>query len=150
MEANTPAKQTEIAKAEVKPQPLIAVRNVRASARWYQQLLAGEALPEHEHRDLYDRIFRDGELLLQVHAWDEENHPNLVNAEAAPPGHGVLLWFEVSDFDAAVVRARSLGAQIIEEAHVNPNAQHRELWIRDPDGYVVVLAGPDGETTGQD
>jgi hypothetical protein len=22
---------------------------------------------------------------------------------------------------------------------------HRELWIRDPDGYTVVLASPDGE-----
>jgi hypothetical protein len=23
---------------------------------------------------------------------------------------------------------------------------HRELWLRDPDGYLVVLAGPDGES----
>jgi len=23
---------------------------------------------------------------LQLHAWDEEDHPNLVNADAAPPG----------------------------------------------------------------
>ena len=27
---------------------------------------------------------------------------------------------------------------------INPNAQHRELWLRDGDGYVVVLASPDG------
>jgi hypothetical protein len=27
----------------------------------------------------------------------------------------------------------------------NPNASHREIWIRDPDGYTVVLASPDGE-----
>ena len=26
--------------------------------------------------------------------------------------------------------------------HVNPNAKQRELWLRDPDGYTVVLAGP--------
>jgi catechol 2,3-dioxygenase-like lactoylglutathione lyase family enzyme len=145
-----PGKQAEIARAKVKSQPLIAVRNVRASARWYRQLLASDSLPEHEHRDSYDRIFRDDQLILQLHAWDEDNHPNLVNADAAPPGHGVLLWFEVSDFDAAVARTRSLGAQIIEEAHVNPQAEHREIWIRDPDGYIVVLAGPDGETSGQD
>lgn len=88
----------------------------------------------------------DGHLILQLHAWDEEEHPNLVNADAAPLGHGVLLWFEVDDFDAAVGRARSLRAQFVEEPHVNPNAQHREMWIRDPDGYVVVIAGPDGES----
>jgi hypothetical protein len=28
---------------------------------------------------------------------------------------------------------------------VNPAPQHRELWLRDPDGFVVVLASPDGE-----
>jgi len=85
----------------------------------------------------------DGRLILQLHAWDEEDHPNLVNADAAPVGHGVLLWFEVDDFDAAVERARSLKAQVIEEPHVNPNAGHREMWLRDPDGYVVVIAGPE-------
>ena len=36
-------------------------------------------------------------------------------------------------------------AEIIEEPHVNPAPQHREIWLRDPDGYVVVVASPDGE-----
>jgi catechol 2,3-dioxygenase-like lactoylglutathione lyase family enzyme len=140
-------KQTDIAK--VRAEPLIAVRNVRASSRWYQTLLAADSLPDHEHRSTYDRIFCDGHMVLQLHAWDEEDHPNLVNAGAAPPGHGVLLWFEVSDFDAAVHRARSLNAQIIEEPHVNPNAGQKEIWLRDPDGYVVVIAGPGGDTSMQ-
>lgn len=126
-------------------QPLIAVRNVRASSRWYGELLGADPLPEHSHRDVYDRISCSGHLLLQLHAWDEENHPNLMNADAAPLGHGVVLWFEVSDFDAAVERARSLGAAIVKEPHVNPAPQHREIWLRDLDGYVVVLASPDGE-----
>jgi catechol 2,3-dioxygenase-like lactoylglutathione lyase family enzyme len=129
----------------VAAQPLIAVRDVRASSRWYTQLLGADSLPDHSHRDLYDRIYCSGQLVLQLHAWDEEDHPNLVNAAAAPPGHGVLLWFQVDDFDSAVQRARALGAEIIEEPHVNPAPQHREIWIRDSDGYVVVVAGPDGE-----
>jgi hypothetical protein len=85
-------------------------------------------------------------LLLQLHAWDAEEHPNLVNADAAPPGHGVVLWFQVDDFYAAVERARRLGAEIIEEPHFNPAPQHREIWLRDKDGYVVVVASPDGES----
>jgi len=133
--------------ASVQSQPLIAVRDVRASSRWYQRLLGVSALPEHEHRDSYDRMLCDGQLILQLHAWDEEDHPNLVNADAAPPGHGVLLWFEVGDFDEAVKRARSLHAQVIEEPHVNPAAGQSEMWIRDPDGYVVVIASPDGEAS---
>ena len=133
-------------KASVQSQTLIAVRDVRVSRLWYQQLLGVKGLPEHEHRNSYDRLLIDGRLILQLHAWDEEDHPNLVNADAAPVGHGVLLWFEVDDFDAAVERARSLKAQVIEEPKVNPNAGHREMWLRDPDGYVVVIAGPGRES----
>lgn len=140
------AGQDDPVRTGIKPQPLIAVRDVRASRKWYGHLLEGETLPEHEHRDHYDRIMYRGELILQLHAWDKESHPNLVNADKAPCGHGVLLWFEVSDFDAAVARARSLRAEVVLEPHFNPNPQHREMWLRDPDGYVVVLAGPDGES----
>src|SRR5271166_1928560 len=127
-------------RTNVHSQPLIAVRNVRASSNWYRQLLGLDSLPEHPHRDVYERMFSAGHLILQLHAWDEEDHPNLVNADAAPNGHGVLLWFEVDDFEAAVERARSLHAKFIEEPKVNPNAGHREMWLRDPDGYVVVIA----------
>ena len=132
-------------KSTIEPQPLIAVRNVRASSRWYGELLGADSIPEHPHRDVYDRISHFGRLLLQLHAWDAEEHPNLVNADAAPPGHGVLLWFQVDDFDSVVERARGLGAEIVEEPHVNPAPRHREIWLRDPDGYVVVVASPDGE-----
>jgi hypothetical protein len=91
-----------VSDAVVQAQPLIAVRNVRAISHWYKRLLDGDALLEHPHRDLYERIWRDGRLVLQLQAWDDEDHPNLVNPDAAPPGHGVVLWFQVEDFDAAV------------------------------------------------
>ena len=142
------AKKAPAPKIGVKAQPLIAVRDVEASTRWYSQLLGVQDLGVREHAHVYQRLLRDGSLTLQLHAWDEEQHPNLVHPDAAPVGHGVLLWFEVDDFDAAVKRARSLNATVVEEPHVNPAPQHREMWLRDPDGYVVVIAGPDGEAAG--
>jgi len=42
-----------------------------------------------------------------------------------------------------VQRVRSTAARVVTDVHVNPNAGHRELWLRDLDGYLVVLAGPD-------
>jgi catechol 2,3-dioxygenase-like lactoylglutathione lyase family enzyme len=132
----------------VEAQPLIAVRDVRASSKWYVTLLGADSLPDHAHRDTYDRIYCSGRMVLQLHAWDEENHPNLVNRAAAPPGHGVLLWFQVADFDAAAARARALRAEVIEEPHINPAPQSWEMWLRDPDGYVLVIASPDGEAAG--
>jgi hypothetical protein len=98
---------------------------------------------DHDH--LYDRLLVGGALVLQLHAWDEEDHPNLVDADAGPIGRGVLVWFEVDDFDAAVRRARVLKAKVVRKPHVNPAPAHREIWLRDPDGYVVVIASPDGE-----
>jgi hypothetical protein len=129
----------------IQSQTLIAVRDVRASSKWYGTLLGADTLPDHPHRDVYDRITVSGRIVLQLHAWDEEDHPNLMNRDAAPVAHGVVLWFQLDDFDAAVKRARSLKAQLIEEPFVNPAPQHRELWLRDPDGYVVVVCSPDGE-----
>jgi catechol 2,3-dioxygenase-like lactoylglutathione lyase family enzyme len=137
----------ETRQAGVRAQTLIAVRDVKASSTWYQTLLGVRSFgdPGHPHRLVYDRVMSGDVLILQLHSWDDEQHPNLVDRDRAPPGHGVLLWFEVDDFDAAVERARRLRAPVVEEPHVNPAPQHREMWIRDPNGYVVVLAGPDGE-----
>ena len=70
--------------------------------------------------------------MLQLHAWDEEDHPNLVNADAAPVGHGIVIWFEVDDFDAAVKRARGLEAEIILGPHFNPAPRHMEIWFEIP------------------
>ena len=132
-------------RASVRAQPLIAVRDVKASSAWYQTLLGVGSMPEHPHRLVYDRMMSGDALVLQLHSWDEEEHPNLMGRDKAPVGHGVVLWFEVDDFDAAVERARKLRATVLEEPHVNPGPQHREMWLRDPDGYCVVLASPDGE-----
>ena len=130
----------------VKSQPILAVRDVIASARWYARVLGssqptGSAPSDHER--LYRRIYVGEELVLQLHAWDEGEHPNLKDPDRAPVGHGVLVWFEVTDYRAAASRARAIGAEVIEEKF-NPSAHHHELWLRDADGYVVVLASPDG------
>lgn len=132
----------------VRPQPLLAVRDVRASARWYSSLLGAERSSElmgSDHAHLYDRLLVGGALVLQLHAWDAEEHANLVDPDGGRNGHGVLVWFEVDDLDAAVARARALEATIVQDVHVNPAPGHREIWLRDPDGYVVVICSPDGE-----
>ena len=54
----------------------------------------------------------------------------------------MLLWFEVDDFGAALTRVREAEAAVEREAHENPNARQQEIWLRDPDGYRVVIAGP--------
>jgi predicted enzyme related to lactoylglutathione lyase len=126
----------------VTQQPLIAVNDVERSSTWYQHLFgltSGHGGPE------YERLMLEDDFVMQLHAWDVDDHPNLVDAASAPVGHGIVLWFRVDDFDATVERATELGATILEDVHINPNAQHRELWLRDLDGYVVGIASRQGD-----
>lgn len=130
---------------------MLAVRDVRASAAWYANLLGATRTSQtmaSDHAHLYDRLLVDGVLVLQLHAWNAEEHPNLVDPDSGRNGHGVLLWFELDDLDAAVSRARALKAEVVEDVHVNPAPCHREIWLRDPDGYLIVLCSPDGEAVG--
>lgn len=133
----------------MRPQPLIAVADVEASSRWYQHLLGCQSAhggPE------YERLTADGELVLQLHAWGVEHHHGVIgDPDARPYGNGVLLWFEVDDFDAAVRRVGELEHEVVLAPHRDPpegqpgGPAHREVWLRDPNGYTVVLASPDGE-----
>lgn len=132
----------------MRPQPLIAVADVEASSRWYQRLLGARSAhggPEYERL-----VDADGRLILQLHDWEEDHHHGAIGIRGEHPGNGVVLWFEVDDFDAAVARAVELAATIVLPPHRNPpdgsgGPNHREIWLRDLDGYTVVLASPDGE-----
>ena len=52
-------------------QPLICVRDVEASSRWYQRLLGCQS--GHGGRE-YERLTSGGRLILQSHGWDVEHH----------------------------------------------------------------------------
>lgn len=125
--------------APVWPQPLLVVRDVPASSTFYQRVLGAES---GHGGDEYEQIMSGGELVLQLHALEVEDHHGPLADPDQPLGNGVVVWFEVADFDAAVERARASGAPVVHDVLTNPNARQQELWVRDPDGYLVVLAGP--------
>lgn len=87
-----------------------------------------------------NRLLYGGQLILQLHSWDDEGHPNLVDRDKGTPGHGVLIWFEVSDFENAVEQACALDAEVVQGPAANPNSDAHELWLSDPDGYTIVLS----------
>jgi catechol 2,3-dioxygenase-like lactoylglutathione lyase family enzyme len=127
---------------------LIAVSDVEASSRFYQHLLGCES--SHGGPE-YERLVKDGRLIMQLHRFEVEHHHGAIGDPADRPyGNGVLLWFETDEFDAAVARTAELEAEVVLPPHRNPpesdnGPNHREVWLRDPDGYLVVLASPDGE-----
>jgi catechol 2,3-dioxygenase-like lactoylglutathione lyase family enzyme len=131
----------------MRPQPLIAVTDVEASSRWYQRLLGCRSAhggPE------YERLEYNGVLIMQLHSFEVDHHHGpICDPEDKPYGNGVLLWFEVDDFDDALARSVEMKAEVVMPRHRNPpegdgGPNHWELWLRDPDGYTVVIASPDG------
>jgi catechol 2,3-dioxygenase-like lactoylglutathione lyase family enzyme len=131
----------------MRPQPLIAVTDVEASSRWYQRLL--DCQSDHGGPQ-YERLVHGSRLVLQLHNFEvEHDHGRIGNPDDRPYGNGVLLWFEIDDFDAALARVQELNPEIVLPKHRNPpdgkgGPNHWEIWLRDPDGYTVVLASPDG------
>jgi catechol 2,3-dioxygenase-like lactoylglutathione lyase family enzyme len=136
----------------MRPQPLIAVSDVEASSRWYQRLLGCRSA--HGGR-AYDQLVHHGELVMQLHSFEvEHHHGHIGDANHKPYGNGVLLWFEVEDFDAVMERAADMKVTIVMPKHRNPpddangGPNHWECWMRDPDGYMVVVASPYGTADG--
>jgi len=123
------------------PQPLIAVRDVAATSAWYQSVLG---LRGAHGGDEYEMLMSGNRLVLQLHHWEADEHPFLGDP-GKPPGNGVLLWFQTERFDEAMQRITAREAAIVDGPKVNPNAQHREVWLRDPNGYTVVIAGARGD-----
>jgi catechol 2,3-dioxygenase-like lactoylglutathione lyase family enzyme len=118
---------------------MIAVTDVAAASRWYQQVLGASS--GHGGAE-YEQLLVDGQLIMQLHHRGTGHHHGTIGTPGQPAGNGVALWFEAADFDLAIGRIRAAGVQIVTDVHVNPNAGHREIWIRDPDGYLVVVAEP--------
>jgi catechol 2,3-dioxygenase-like lactoylglutathione lyase family enzyme len=133
----------------MRPQPLLAVVDVEASSRWYQRLLGCRS--DHGGKE-YERLVDGDRLVLQLHNLEIDHDHGTIGDPALVRGNGVLLWFEIDDFDAAVARAGELDAEVVLPVHRNPpegepgGPAHREIWLRDLDGYTVVLASPDGES----
>lgn len=121
---------------------IIAVADVRKSFRWYQNLFAQpETAPAHDH---FGQILdSDGTVLLCLHKWGAHKHPSLLSPDRGTVGNGLLLFFRVDDYDAALERARMLVSRFEEESHLNQNTGTEEFSLRDPDGYFVTISALD-------
>lgn len=118
---------------------MVVVDDVEAASVWFQQVVG---LTSGHGGDEYEMLMDGDTLVLQLHHWDADEHPHLGDPADASRGNGVLLWFAVDDFDAAVERVRVSGSVVLDGPLVNPNSHQREVWVRGPDGYTVVVSGP--------
>lgn len=117
--------------------PMLVVRDVPASSRWYQRVLELEGA--HGGSE-FEMLVRGGDHLLYLHHDDTSAHPTLAKKPGDEPGNGVLLYFAVEDVDRVHERALEAQADVLDAPHDNPVSHAREFSIRDPDGYGITVA----------
>lgn len=117
--------------------PIIAVRDVAASAAWYHRLLGFRNAHGGAHFAVL--LTDDDEVALCLHAWGEHGHPPLMHPGKGN-GNGVLLYFRTNEMEAVHRRALDAGLRLEEALHFNANALRNEFSLRDPDGYYLTIS----------
>lgn len=121
----------------IKADPIIAVKDVEASSKWYQALLDCKRAHGGEGRFavLTDE---DDSVLLCLHKWGEDSHPSMIDT-SIKPGNGLILYFRVDNLAEIRENVEKLGTGIEEEIHLNPNSKKEEFSLRDLDGYYLTI-----------
>ena len=116
--------------------PIIAVKDVEASSKWYQQVFGFKIA--HGGDEFAVLVSQDDEILLCLHKWGEHHHPTMTNP-GITPGNGLILYFRTEDMNALRQNVEKLGGIVEEDIHLNSNSLKKEFSVRDPDGYYLTI-----------
>ena len=120
----------------IRTEPIIGVENVEKSSKWYQELLGCKS--NHGGETFEMLADQDNTSILNLHKWEEHNHPTLSNPKMA--GNGLILYFRVDNLDEIWENAKNLNAKIEEEPSLNQNSGKKEFAIRDLDNYYLLIS----------
>lgn len=116
--------------------PIIAVKSVEASAKWYRDIFGLNIVHGGDHFSVMTA--KDNEIILCLHAWEMHNHPTMTNSKITA-GNGLLLYFRTADWKEIKKNLDKIGWTLEEEIHQNSNSLKQEFSFRDPDGYFITV-----------
>lgn len=116
--------------------PIIAVKDVEASSKWYRSVFNCKSM--HGGKEFDILVSEANEVLLCLHQWGAHGHPTMQNP-AITPGNGLILYFRTDKMEEVRKNVEKAGARIEEEIHINPNSTKKEFSVRDPDGYYLTI-----------
>jgi len=120
----------------IKVDPIIAVRDLKASSKWYQKILGFRDHHDSDHFAVL--VSDDNEIALCLHPWGAHEHPTMTNPNITT-GNGLILYFRTDNMNSVYDNALKAGCAIEEDIHLNPNSRRKEFSIRDPDGYFLTV-----------
>lgn len=119
-----------------KTDPIIAVKDVEASSKWYQSVFGCRS--KHGGNEFDILVSENDEVLLCLHKWGTDEHPTMKDSTITP-GNGLILYFRTENMKAVRQNVEKIGGAIEEDIHLNPNSRKKEFSLRDPDGYYLTI-----------
>ena len=116
--------------------PIIAVKDVEASSKWYQLLFGCRSM--HGGKEFDILVDENDEVLICLHKWGAHEHPTMMNS-GITPGNGLILYFRTDNMNAIRKNVEKTGSTVEEEIHLNQNSGKMEFSLRDPDGYYLTI-----------
>ncbi|TMI62544.1 MAG: glyoxalase [Bacteroidetes bacterium] len=117
--------------------PIIAVKDVEASSKWYQSMFDCRSM--HGGKEFDVLISEKDEVLICLHKWGEHGHPTMANPHITP-GNGLIIYFRTGNMNFIRHNVEKTGWPIEEDIHLNPNSMKKEFSIKDPDGYYLTIS----------
>ena len=117
--------------------PIIAVKDVEASSKWYQSVFDCRSM--HGGKEFDILVSENDEILICLHKWEKHAHPTMANPNITP-GNGLILYFRTENMNIIRQNAEKTGCFIVEDTHLNPNSRKTEFSLRDPDGYYLTIS----------
>jgi predicted enzyme related to lactoylglutathione lyase len=116
--------------------PIIAVKDVETSSKWYQSVFGCRSMHGGKKFDIL--VSEDDDILICLHKWGEHGHATMTNPDITP-GNGLILYFRTENLDLIRQNVKKIGGSIEEDIHLNPNSTKMEFSLRDPDGYYLTI-----------
>jgi hypothetical protein len=108
----------------IKLDPIIAVKDVEANAKWYEQLFGFKNA--HGGKDFAVLVSENDDIILCLHKWGEHQHPSLTEPSIVA-GNGLILYFRTDKIEVIRKNSDDIGCIIEEEIHLNPNSLKKEF-----------------------
>ncbi len=121
----------------MKIDPIIAVKDVRKSASWYENFF--DLKGKHGGDEFEVLVSESGEVELCLHKWGAHDHPTSRNSTSTP-ANGIILYFRVHYLDTIHARIMTAEYPLLREIKINPNTHVKEFSLLDLDGYYLTIS----------
>jgi hypothetical protein len=116
--------------------PIIAVKNVEASADWYRSVFGWKNL--HGGKEFAIMVDENEDVVICLHEWEADEHPTMMNPNITP-GNGLILYFRTENVQSIRQNVEKMDCAIEDDIHENPNSTKIEFSLRDLDGYFITI-----------